>query len=126
MVTVEGLPAVMVAGEKDFNTVKAATTPKVSLASVGFETPSRVVIFPAGMVLVRVLTGALTGAVTVTTIVQVDSVGGVVLAGTVPPVNSISLVPAMAVSVPPQLLIGAGDAAMISVLGRVSVRCTPV
>ena len=126
MVTVEGFPAVMVAGEKDFSTVRAATTFKVSVAAEGFETPWSVVIFPAGIVLVRVPVKALVGAVTGTTTVQVESVGGLVLAGSVPPVSSIRLVPATAVSVPPQLLTGAGEAAITSGAGRLSVKCTPV
>lgn len=120
------MPAVMVAGEKDFSTVRAGTTFRLSVAAEGFETPCSVVMFPAGIVFVREPVTASGGAVTCTTTVQVESSGGFVLAGSVPPVSSIRLVPATALSVPPQLLTGAGKAAITSGEGRLSVKCIPV
>lgn len=64
--------------------------------------------------------------------VQVAFVGGEALAGMVPPTNRIAVCPAergrpeLFSSEPPQLLIGAGEAATDNPAGRVSVKLTSV
>jgi hypothetical protein len=87
MPTVATPPADIVVGEKALRTVSPACTARVSEAGAGFEIPCAVVIAPAGMVFVNVTVGAVGRVVTDTTIVQVARLGGVGLAGIVPPVS---------------------------------------
>lgn len=125
MVNVEVSPTPTVVGENPL--VKAIPViPRLAGAMTTFLAPSLVVSAPIGMVLVTVPVERPIPAKTGTTSVQVLSVGGVALAGMVPPLKLISALPDVAVRVPPQLLTGAGDAAIVRPAGRVSLTATPV
>lgn len=125
MVKVETDPAVIVAGEKLLLTPIEAILIEAGAVAT-FCAPALVVSPPTGMVLVNIVVERFICAVTGTTTVQVFSVGGVALAGMVPPARTMLPLPALAVRVPPQLLTGAGEEPTTRPAGKVSVKPAPV
>lgn len=119
-------PAVMELGENDFDANKSV--PEMFMLAVddrGLPTPWPVVKSPGSILFVNVPDGVPAGTVTATVIVQVPGVVGLPC-GMTPPSNTIDAEPVLAVNVPPQVFVAVGVAAIISGVGRSSVRCTPV
>ena len=120
IVTVLLPPRTMVVGEYVLVPVRTALTLRLPEAGNKFVTPGTLVVNEfAGIVFVRVPEMD-KFASTVTVIVQVESVGGVALAGMVPPVKVIDV--ALLVKEPPQVVVGAPET--VKPVGRLSVRLT--
>ena len=112
------LPVETIVGVNDLLIVRAAATLSVAVAAVTL-LPWLVWSPFTAIVFVRLPVGAVGPTWTGTVIVHVP------LAGIVPPVMAIEVAPGAAVSVPPQVVIAAGAAAMVNpapIVVRLSVK----